>query len=112
MEAAGKTRQVRRSIYVPRCVACGYDGALLKGGRAERCARCGCDLQERPARSYAEMEGLIGELASSGAGPAPARRRGEEVRDPRLAIQRWLAFLFFVMIGLILFVSLVAAAFP
>ena len=57
----GKVRTVNPDLYVRRCVACGYDGALLQNGRAERCARCGCDLHLRPARSYAEMEGLIGQ---------------------------------------------------
>ena len=112
MEAAGKTRAIGHDIFVVRCVACGYDGALLKAGRAERCARCGCDLLERPARSYAEMEGLLDEADSADARPRAALQEVDAVRPPYQTIQRWLAFMFFVMIGLILFITLVAAALP
>ena len=31
----GKVRTVNPDVYVRRCVACGYDGALLQNGRAE-----------------------------------------------------------------------------
>lgn len=65
-----------------RCLRCGYDGALLKDGRAPRCSRCGCDLRERPARSYAEMEGF-----TPIAGASKARRERAEQR----VIERWLA---------------------
>lgn len=101
----GKVRTVNPDLFVRRCVACGYDGALLKGGQAERCARCGCDLRLRPARSYAEMEGLIGQPVTLDSPYLPERR------EQRL-IQRWLAFLFFVMLGLLLMVYLFAAAIP
>lgn len=101
----GKVRTVNPDLYVRRCVVCGYDGALLQNGRAERCARCGCDLHLRPARSYAEMEGLIGQPITLDSPPAPGSR------EQRL-IQRWLAFLFFVMLGLLLMAYLVAAAIP
>ena len=101
----GKVRTVNPDLYVRRCVVCGYDGALLQNGRAERCARCGCDLRLRPARSYAEMEGLIGQPITLDS-PSPPR-----YREQRL-IQRWLAFLFFVVLGLLLMAYLVAAAIP
>ena len=56
----GNLKSLDARLLSRRCVGCGYDGALLRGGQARRCARCGCDLTQRPARSYAEMEGLLG----------------------------------------------------
>jgi hypothetical protein len=100
-----KLQTIDRDLFARRCVACGYDGALLRGGRAERCARCGCDLRLRPARSYAEMEGLIGQPITLDSPHLHARR------DDRF-IQRWLAFLFIVMLGMLLLVYLAAAALP
>ncbi|UCD76702.1 MAG: hypothetical protein JSV91_07200 [Phycisphaerales bacterium] len=93
------------TMFVRRCVACGYDGALLQGGRAARCARCGCDLRERPARSYAEMEGFIGQpviLDSPREHPVPQEK----------LIHRWLAFLFFALLMLIGIAYLSSAALP
>ncbi|MDY7109291.1 MAG: hypothetical protein SYC29_11715 [Planctomycetota bacterium] len=101
----GRVRTANPDLYVRRCVVCGYDGALLQNGHAERCARCGCDLHLRPARSYAEMEGLIGEPITL---DSPRR---SAYREQRL-IQRWLVFLFFVALGLLLMAYLVAAAIP
>ena len=53
-----RTRTLDQRLMRRRCVACGYDGSLLRNGFATRCAKCGCDLRKRPARSYVEMEGL------------------------------------------------------
>ena len=86
-----------------RCVECGYDGALLRGGRAVRCARCGCDLRERPARSYAEMEGLPGH-------PLEDEATDRDRREEQL-VYRWVAFLFLSMLGFVAMIYLVAAAF-
>ena len=86
-----------------RCVACGYDGALLRNGFAPRCARCGCDLRKRPARSYIEMEAL----------PARAVRRvhqPEPVLQPRMA-HRWSFFLLLMLGGLVVVVYLAVRAF-
>ena len=99
----GKVQTLNRRLFVRRCVACGYDGALLRGGMAERCARCGCDLRKRPARSYAEMEGLIGHPLTIDA-PLSQPRKQERL------VHRWLAFLFFAMLGLVAFIYLAAAA--
>jgi hypothetical protein len=100
-----RTQTINHDLFVRRCVACGYDGALLRGGQAQRCARCGCDLRRRPARSYAEMEGLIGQPVTL---EKPWRPGGREQR----LIQRWLAFMFLVMCGLLVLVYLFAAAMP
>lgn len=98
------TQTVNRAIYVRQCVACGYDGALLRGGQADYCARCGCDLAERPARSYAEMEGLLGQaLPEQPDAMAPLRAR---------VIPRWILFLFLAMVGLLSLVGFVDAALP
>ena len=103
----GKAQSVRRDLFVRRCVFCGYDGALLRGGHAEICASCGCDLRKRPARSYAEMEGIVEppvmlDLSRCDSGAPRAAGVG----------RRWLSFLFLVMIGLLLLLYLVAAAMP
>ena len=102
-----KAQSVRRDLFVRRCVFCGYDGALLRGGHAETCAGCGCDLRERPARSYAEMEGITEP-------PVTGDLRRWDSGAPRAASvgQRWLSFLFLIMTGLLLLIYLVAAAMP
>ena len=100
-----KTKTLDPKLYVHRCVACGYDGALLRGGQAEICARCGCNLRQRPARSYAEMEGFLGRPFTS---DEPAR---EPRRDERF-IHRWIVFLFLTALGFIAMLYLAAATFP
>lgn len=99
----GKVRSLDERLLTRRCVACGYDGALLQGGRAERCAKCGVDLTLRPARSYAEMECLLGQPFTL---HAPL---DEPVQEEKI-IHRWLAFLFMVMIGMMGILYLCAAA--
>ena len=99
-----RTQTVNERLLRRLCVVCGYDGALLRGGRASRCARCGCDLRDRPARSYAEMEGLLGIQLDR-----PSRVE-ENRREERL-VYRWVAFLFMTMLGLVAMIYLVAAAF-
>lgn len=82
-------------------MACGYDGALLRNGEAERCPRCACDLISRPPRSYAEMEGLIGQPIrvsnTTDAGTPPDARQ----------IERWLLFAFLAIIFIISIAGLV-----
>jgi hypothetical protein len=90
-------------MLVRRCVACGYDGALLDGGHAAWCARCGCDLRARPARSYAEMENLVGQPLTL---HTPKARSTNESR----LIERWLLFVFLVLLGFVAVVALAAAA--
>jgi hypothetical protein len=99
-----RVQTLDRRLLTRRCVACGYDGALLRGGQAERCARCGCDLRVRPARSYAEMEGLLGQPLTIDS-PMSKPRREERL------IHRWLAFLLIALIGVMLVAYLAAAAF-
>jgi hypothetical protein len=96
-----RTKTLDERLLRRRCVACGYDGALLRGGFAVRCAKCGCDLRQRPARSYVEMEGLRGihppRLGPVGFDPEPH------------ALSRWLAFLFLVMMMFIVIIALASA---
>ncbi len=98
-----RTQTLDPRLLRRRCLACGYDGALLRDGQAPRCARCGCDLRRRPARSYVEMEGLPGR---------PDRTAGS--LDPSVEaklVQRWVAFIFLVMFAMVMIIYLGAAAF-
>ena len=96
---SGNLQTLDRRLLTRRCVACGYDGDLLRGGRASQCARCGCNLRERPARSYAEMEGLLDETETVDSTPdrEPAKER---------LIHRQIAFLFFSMLFVVIMVHL------
>jgi hypothetical protein len=106
----GKAHQfVQRDLFVKRCVFCGYDGALIRSGRTDRCVQCGCDLRERPPRSYAEMEGIVAPPVTVNSLLFDHGHAGEERR--RVG-PRWLSFLFLVVVGLSLLVYLVAAAMP
>ncbi len=97
-----RTQTLDQRLLRRRCVACGYDGALLRNGLASRCARCGCDLRKRPARSYVEMEGL---------GGLPRRLRpADPWLEARIA-HRWIAFMFMAMFGLVMLIYLSTAAF-
>ncbi len=102
-EMLSTTDTIAQRLLRRKCVACGYDGALLRNGMAPRCARCGCDLRERPARSYVEMEGFP---------PLPPRtsRRHDPDVEAQL-VHRWVAFMFLVMFGLVMIIYLAAAAF-
>ena len=103
---ASKTLEPDQRLLRRQCVACGYDGALLRDGRARHCTRCGCDLRKRPARSYAEMEGLT--VAST----RPVVRSSVDTGEFQASVrQRWVAFLFLALIGLAVTVYLSAAAF-
>ena len=99
-----KAKTLDPRLMVRRCVACGYHGALLRGGRAKVCARCGCNLVKRPARSYAEMEGLAGQPMTLDE-PLSSPRRQERL------IHRWLAFLFLTALGFIALLYLATATF-
>ena len=91
-------------LLVRMCVACGYNGKLLRNGTAPRCARCGCDLRKRPARSYAEMEGLIHQTITL---DSPSINHQCSQRY----FNKWILFLFFAAIGIFAMIQLTAATF-
>ena len=99
----GKLKQVPSQLLIRRCLSCGYDGGLLGTSATQRCPRCGCDFSKRPARSYAEMEGLVSTPLSA-AKPIIWPRN-----EVRLA-HRWLAFMFLwaVLLGAIACLSYAA----
>ncbi len=100
-----KAKTLDPKLNVRRCVACGYDGALLRGGQAKICARCGCNLRQRPARSYAEMEGFLDQSLTLN------QPLTQPNRDERF-IHRWIVFLFLTALGFIAMLYLAAATFP
>jgi hypothetical protein len=101
----GKVKSLDTRLLARRCVSCGYDGALLRNGDVRRCPRCDCDLQKRPARSYAEMEGLIGQ-------PMILHTPIFRDRSEPNVMHRWLAFLFLwaMLLGAIACLSVAAMA--
>jgi len=62
------------------------------------CPRCGLDLDERPPRSYAEMEGLLEATER----PVVLRRTGWQERR---IVERWLAVAF---LGSVIVIGMVA----
>ncbi len=77
-----RTSTIQARHLTPRCLDCGASCHRVAPGN--RCPGCGCDLEERPARSYAEMEGLV--EASTAPAPPDALREWRET----LTIERWL----------------------
>ena len=77
-----RTSTIQARHLTPRCLDCG--AACHHPGPQDRCPGCGSDLRERPARSYAEMEGLV-EVT-----PAPMRHDAlREWRETQV-LERWL----------------------
>lgn len=99
---AQKVRDLQSRLLRRRCVVCGYDGALLRNGAADHCPRCACDFVHRPPRSYAEMEGLIGQpIRVSG-------HRKKAITPDSRQIERWLLFAFLSILFVISIAALVA----
>lgn len=109
------TRDQRHHLFERRCVSCGHNGPDLQIDDAILCPVCGCDLLERPPRSYAEMEGLTVDAPRSG---SDRRRTGElwthptvpMARNSSRALERWLLFLFFSLLMLFAIAALATAA--
>jgi hypothetical protein len=103
----GRTKALDHHLLRRRCVSCGYEGPAVHQSRSRcviaECPQCGCDFHERPPRSYAEMEGLLGQPVTINA-PTMSSERQQRL------IHRWLAFLFVTLIGMIALAYLVAAA--
>ncbi len=94
----GKLKSIDQRLFEPKCLQCGKHCGL-GDGLARRCANCGCDFCERPPRSYAEMEGLIGQ-------PVTIDSPMEPWRCEARFLQRWLAFIFVVMMSLMILLFL------
>lgn len=101
-------RTVERRLLTRCCVRCGYDGPEVSRRDAGRCPQCDCDLTKRPARSYAEMEGLLGTPALIQPRRFVEIDLAQDERNERV-VYRWLAFLFISMIGLLAIAYLAAA---
>ena len=99
---AGKLKTIGSQLFSRRCVACGYDGELLHNANAAQCVNCGCDFRARPPRSYAEMEGLVGDPRAM-FDPPPAEPL------PSRIFQRWIALCVLFTIALVTIVFLSAA---
>lgn len=70
----------------------------------DACPRCGTDLDERPPRSYAEMEGLLETVER----PVVLRCAGWQERR---IVERWLAFGFLAaVIGIGMLAMILALA--
>jgi len=78
------------------CLRCGHDGPSLQGDNAREtfvCPSCGEDLYARPARSYAELEGLTRRESVWRAATGPPREafaRPAPRWTPHWAWVRWL----------------------
>lgn len=99
---AEQVHDLQSRLLRRRCVACGYDGSLLRAPSLRSCPRCTCDLTQRPARSYAEMEGLIGQPIRV---PVTLPQR---VPTPNRLIERWLLFAFLALLFIITIAGLAA----
>jgi hypothetical protein len=107
----GRTHSQIDQLSLRMCRTCGCTDALLQtaawaledevGFRmfSINCPECGCDLEERPPMSYAEMEGLHDTLLHS-------RADGwAEALESRL-IERWVGTSFVVLLAAILLFSM------
>jgi hypothetical protein len=81
----------RFDVLQRRCLGCGYGGEQVE--RDAACPRCGCDFTIRPPRSYAEMEGFVGD-------PMPIEPVDSTASRDRL-LGRWALFVAFSL-GLLL----------
>jgi len=100
MEA--RVKSLHEHLYTRRCVVCGYDGPMMQSEDVASCMSCGTNLLERPARSYAEMEGFHGQAVTI---DSPLN---DPARSQRLW-RRWILFMFGTLAGLVLIAMLAGA---
>jgi hypothetical protein len=81
-----RTASIQHRHLVPRCLDCGREQDARR--TPETCTGCGADLQDRPPRSYAEMEGLV-ELELPACQPDPFVRWRQ-----RVTLERWILVAF------------------
>jgi hypothetical protein len=100
--------RLRTSTIEPRhlCRRCMQCGQMQPASRAPAtCVTCGCDFQQRPPRSYAEMEGLVDFTEDPG-----AEAFGSWYRT--LAFERWLLTAFTAVIVAAFLVHVGASLLP
>ena len=100
MEA--RVKSLREHLYSRRCMMCGYDGPQVQNHDLDFCIECGTDLRHRPPRSYAEMEGFLGQAVTIDSPLNDPRRRYRLMRH-------WFAFLMLTLSGVVLIGYLLAA---
>lgn len=93
-------RAIEPRHLAQRCVGCGL---TIRDTEIDGCPRCGIDFEERPPRSYAEMEGLLEAVER----PVILRRPAWQERR---IVERWLVVGFLGAVGLIVAVGLIAAS--
>ena len=108
----GRTSNHTDTWSLQMCLRCGCTDAPLQVSREEledpvdfgrpapSCPECGCDLEERPPMSYAEMEGLV----DTPAGPSRADAWAEALESR--SIERWVGTSFIVLVGTVLLLGL------
>jgi len=85
---------------VPRCVRCGL---VIRTAGLDACPRCSTDFDERPPRSYADMEGLL-----EGAEPPVVLKR--PAWQERRIVERWLVVGFVAAVGVVVIVGIIMAS--
>jgi len=83
-----------------RCVGCGL---TIRDAEVDACPRCGVDFDERPPRSYAEMEGLLDMTER----PIVLRRPAWQERR---VVERWLVVGFQAAVGAVVAIGLIMAS--
>jgi ribosomal protein L37AE/L43A len=84
-----RTREIVTRWTSPRCVACGVEAVRAIRLGVAACDACGCRFDERPPRSYADLEGLTtSHLARHW---RPVRKTETRLSLPGLAILSLLA---------------------
>lgn len=103
----GDVGTARRGMLTRRCVACGR-GVVPLDLLEDACPDCGCDFDDRPPMTYAEMEGFepVAEwiaipMAPPAASPGPGRAGLR---------YRWAIFGVVMAAGLLAVIMLLAAA--
>ena len=93
-------RTLEARHIVPRCVRCGL---VIRTAELDACPRCAIDFEERPPRSYADMEGL-----REGVEPPVVMRR--PAWHERRIVERWLVVGFLAAIAIVMTRGLILAS--
>lgn len=98
-----RTSVIQARHLARRCVQCGVDHP--SSSLQHECVHCGCDLVERPPRSYAEMEGLVEAVPAPTEDPFTSWRRAA-------TFERWLLTAFTAAVLVAFLVHAAASAWP